>query len=295
MMRKDHVAKVKAGRSSIPYVDVLIPEDPLFRILAERLADGYLALLTRGSEGQRPSQESQLAEIQKQSLERQEYRTYRDTDRLSIRITERGLEGIRDSRVGHVRQMADQLPQGFCARPLREALRDAKNIVTPDRPQELQSAGVFMRFERSGFSENGRFRLKMYDMRQNQMAELELTEQELDRFVGEGRAKGVVQTWQEIKPLSLEDWRDNVDHDVFELSTDAAQAPGGIDLNPVDQTLSVSAGEAAPAMQFNIDPSMFQQYRAASGFTPVILNVQPMDDLPAFLGVREKKPAASAA
>ncbi len=38
-------------------------------------------------------------------------------------------------------------------------------------------------------------------------------------------------------------------------------------------------------IQFNIDPAMLEQLRNAPGFVPVIINIQPMDNLPAFLGV----------
>ena len=68
---------------------------------------------------------------------------------------------------------------------------------------------------------------------------------------------------------------------------------GGIDLNPVDKMLQLNGDGSA--LKFNIDPAMVRQYQAAPGFMPVILNIRPLDDLPAFLGVSEQKPAASAA
>jgi len=75
--------------------------------------------------------------------------------------------------------------------------------------------------------------------------------------------------------------------------TDKAQSPGGIDLNPVDRTLNVdNDGEA---IKFHIDPVLFEQYRSSPGFFPVIMNIQPLDDLPAFLGAREEEPALAGA
>jgi hypothetical protein len=58
---------------------------------------------------------------------------------------------------------------------------------------------------------------------------------------------------------------------------------GGIDLNAVDAGLKVNA--TGQAVRFNIDPAMFEQYKNAAGFVPVILNVQPFRDAPAFFGL----------
>jgi len=61
---------------------------------------------------------------------------------------------------------------------------------------------------------------------------------------------------------------------------------GGIDLNPVDKTLSV--GNAGETMKFNIDPALLERVKNAPGLTPVILNIEPLESLPAFLGFKEK-------
>jgi hypothetical protein len=58
---------------------------------------------------------------------------------------------------------------------------------------------------------------------------------------------------------------------------------GGIDLTPARMDLQTK-GEGA-GMAFNFDPAMIVQFKNAAGFRPVILSIQPMADLPKFLGV----------
>jgi hypothetical protein len=73
---------------------------------------------------------------------------------------------------------------------------------------------------------------------------------------------------------------------------EAMSANGGIDLNAVEKDLRVRAeGEA---MKFNIAPALLQEYQAAPGFVPVILNIEPLESLPAFLGAGEQEPSAAA-
>jgi|GEM_PF-5456205 len=66
----------------------------------------------------------------------------------------------------------------------------------------------------------------------------------------------------------------------------AMTSPGGIDLNSGKMDLKVQneGGE----IQFNIDPLMMQQLQNAPGFVPVIINIQPLIDLPLFLGVQAR-------
>ena len=79
---------------------------------------------------------------------------------------------------------------------------------------------------------------------------------------------------------------------LFQRTDKVIAAPGGIDLNAVDRTLSVDS--AGQALRFHIDPAMLEKLEAAPGITPVILNIQPMKDLRQFLGLREEETAASA-
>jgi hypothetical protein len=65
---------------------------------------------------------------------------------------------------------------------------------------------------------------------------------------------------------------------------------GGIDLNATDKALEV--GNSGEAMKFNVDPATFMEYQNAPGFVPVILNIEPLESLPVFLGAREEEVSA---
>jgi len=58
---------------------------------------------------------------------------------------------------------------------------------------------------------------------------------------------------------------------------------GGIDLTPANMNLQTqnSNGE----IKFHLNPAMLQQLQNAPGFVPVIISVQPLNDLKSFLGV----------
>ncbi len=63
----------------------------------------------------------------------------------------------------------------------------------------------------------------------------------------------------------------------------AAAARGGIDFNADKINLETNVGEG---IKFHVDPAMFKQLQDAPGFTPVIIDIQPMTDLPKFLGLK---------
>jgi hypothetical protein len=76
--------------------------------------------------------------------------------------------------------------------------------------------------------------------------------------------------------------------DEVSLERDAAmsrQAPGGIDLNPAGLDL-LSRGDGK-GIRFDIDPDLREEYRSAEGLVPVIIKVDPLNDVPGFLGVRQ--------
>ena len=64
---------------------------------------------------------------------------------------------------------------------------------------------------------------------------------------------------------------------------------GGIDLTPANMNLQTKMDSRVrgndKGIQFHIDHAMLQQLQNASGFVPVIINIQPMTDLRQFLGV----------
>ncbi|MDO8674989.1 MAG: M28 family peptidase [Candidatus Omnitrophota bacterium] len=66
---------------------------------------------------------------------------------------------------------------------------------------------------------------------------------------------------------------------------------GGIDLNAVDKNLQVKMdsllrGNDKEGVKFNINPVILEQLQNAPGFVPVIINIQPMNDLHLFLGIQ---------
>jgi hypothetical protein len=58
---------------------------------------------------------------------------------------------------------------------------------------------------------------------------------------------------------------------------------GGIDFTAHKTTLEIrNAGEG---IKFRLDPAMLQQLQNAPGFVPVIINIQPLNNLQKFLGI----------
>ena len=66
---------------------------------------------------------------------------------------------------------------------------------------------------------------------------------------------------------------------------------GGIDLTPANMNLQTqNAGEG---IKFHLDPAQLAQLQNAPGFTPVIINIQPMGDLREFLGLNDSSAVES--
>ncbi|MBI4309765.1 MAG: hypothetical protein HY591_05490 [Candidatus Omnitrophica bacterium] len=61
---------------------------------------------------------------------------------------------------------------------------------------------------------------------------------------------------------------------------------GGIDLTPEHMDLQTAGGQGG--VKFNVDLAMLKQLQNAPGFVPLIINIQPVTDLPMFLGVPSK-------
>ncbi|MDE2222180.1 MAG: hypothetical protein KGK03_03815, partial [Candidatus Omnitrophica bacterium] len=62
---------------------------------------------------------------------------------------------------------------------------------------------------------------------------------------------------------------------------------GGIDLTRSQMNLQVA--HSAGQIQFRLDQAMVHQLKNVSGFRPVIINIQPMDDLRRFLGFADNQ------
>ncbi len=61
---------------------------------------------------------------------------------------------------------------------------------------------------------------------------------------------------------------------------------GGIDLNAVEKNLQTQNTNGE--IKFNVDPAMLEQLQNAPGFVPVIINIQPLNNLSEFLGIAVK-------
>jgi hypothetical protein len=73
---------------------------------------------------------------------------------------------------------------------------------------------------------------------------------------------------------------------LYDLSRDQVmniQKNGGIDLTPANMNLQTqNAGEG---IKFHLDPTQLAQLQNAPGFVPVIINIQPLNNLKQFLGI----------
>ena len=69
--------------------------------------------------------------------------------------------------------------------------------------------------------------------------------------------------------------------------------PGGIDLH--SSRLKLETTREGKDIRLHLDPAQLQQMQNASGFTPVIINIQPMSDLRFFLGLQASDTDATGA
>ena len=74
------------------------------------------------------------------------------------------------------------------------------------------------------------------------------------------------------------------------MTSKLSNKTGGIDLTS-DKALSIQNN--GQGIKFHIDPAMLKQLQKAPGFVPVIINIQPMNDLRKFLGISEAPPAGN--
>ncbi len=61
--------------------------------------------------------------------------------------------------------------------------------------------------------------------------------------------------------------------------------PGGINFNADKTNQALQIKNSAGEIKFNPDPAMLEQLENTTGFMPVIINIQPMNDLKLFLGL----------
>jgi len=69
-----------------------------------------------------------------------------------------------------------------------------------------------------------------------------------------------------------------------------AKAPGGIDLTRANQYLQIKTSSSADkngGIKFHLNAAIMAQLRNAPGFVPVIINMQPIKNIAAFLGINK--------
>lgn len=71
----------------------------------------------------------------------------------------------------------------------------------------------------------------------------------------------------------------------WENASLAANNLGGIDLTASKMDLDLQ--NDGRSIQFRTDPAMLRRLQNASGFTPVIINIQPLNDIRLFLGLKD--------
>ncbi len=106
---------------------------------------------------------------------------------------------------------------------------------------------------------------------------------------------------ERIRPATPEEIKKADQAMTGQAQPDAVMTPeGGIDFksDKVDSAFEVKRDPSeklgtrneymSPFFQFHIDPAMLQQLQNSPGFMPVIINIQPMNNLPEFLGLSQQ-------
>ncbi|MBF0522532.1 MAG: hypothetical protein HQL24_05680 [Candidatus Omnitrophica bacterium] len=95
-------------------------------------------------------------------------------------------------------------------------------------------------------------------------------------------------------PVTIPPYEKDYLEKIQALSSDkamATQAPGGIDLNPTKMNLQVKGNGN---VEFKaLSPAALEELKNATGFTPVIINIKPVESLPAFLGLSQAQMEAA--
>ena len=73
------------------------------------------------------------------------------------------------------------------------------------------------------------------------------------------------------------------------LKDSGTRTKGGIDFNSVKVDRAFEVQNSGGEIKFHLDPAMLQQLQNAPGFVPVIINIQPMNNLRVFLGLADNQ------
>ena len=67
----------------------------------------------------------------------------------------------------------------------------------------------------------------------------------------------------------------------------ASQAPGGIDFNP--KALDLNIKKDGRGLPLPVSQQPIEQFMKLEGFTPVIINIAPIQNLPLLLGLSKEE------
>jgi len=73
--------------------------------------------------------------------------------------------------------------------------------------------------------------------------------------------------------------------EITDNTTNVKKTTGGIDLTA--QNMNLKTLNAGQGIKFYTNPAMLRQLENAPGFTPVVINIHPLDSLPKFLGLSD--------
>jgi len=92
--------------------------------------------------------------------------------------------------------------------------------------------------------------------------------------------------------LELSNSAMSADHGQASVTERGLIKNGGIDLTPANMNIQVKTGsrtgllgDEVDGIKFHLNPAMIAQFQNSAGFTPVIINMQPMTNLSKFLGL----------
>jgi len=94
---------------------------------------------------------------------------------------------------------------------------------------------------------------------------------------------------EELRSLALQLMENNWSKELAKIVAEADAAmvktttPGGIDFNA--DKIGLQIQNDGESIRFKMDPTMLQQLQNAPGFVPVVISIQPMENLALFLGL----------
>ena len=214
-MRQRHLERVQAGKISVPYRDYISPRNPALKYLAEQATDVYLHNLTDNERADLMSLNERLLGANVTIVHDQSINILKTTDNMDMQ-----------SRYSVVQQK--NLPSQFTVIPILSQMSRDKRELSPGIWTEFQSENISVTMTRTGFTDTGRFEIIMIDASGNRAVQLDLTEEQFDRFVATGDAGRIrLEKWEAVTTPSVKEWQKNVNLNSYQTAfenADRAQA-----------------------------------------------------------------------